>query len=482
MKKLLLAAALAIVSISASAKLSLRQPTGDGMVLQQQTEAAVWGYATPGSTISVVPSWNSKTYKARTDADGHWTVKVSTPAASYTHYTVRVSGDGGSITIKDVLIGEVWLASGQSNMEMPIRGFYNCPVEGAAAVIAAPAMRDKIRMFTVPVLMSYDPLEEVQGSRGWEGADPSTVSEMSATAYFFARQLNATLDIPIGIVSFPRGGARIESWLPESTVRAYGTEDLSRQGIESQVEYVRPFVYYNAMQYPLQGWTAHGFIWYQGCSNVGHHDEFVDRMTDLVEQWRSDWGDADAQMPFYMVEIAPYRYKPFKVESDAALLRQAQHDAAKVIPNSSIIVTDDLVYSYEADQIHPAQKQPVGERLAYLALHRDFGFERIACYSPEAVRAYRPEGTTNEVWVELSNCPNGLDRWMEIEGLEVCGSEGVWNKVNYAYFEAGAGALRIRAEGVFDPCEVRYCWGDFVPGNLHNCEGLPVAPFDIKIN
>ena len=319
MKRLALATLLILMSISASAKLSLRLPTGDGMVLQQQTEAAVWGNASPGATVTVQPSWGSKSYKAKADGNGHWTALVSTPAASYTKYTIRISGEGSTITVRDVLVGEVWLASGQSNMEMPIRGFVNCPVEGAAAVVAAPAMTDKIRFMTVPVHQTDERLDEVWGSRGWEGAESSTVGEMSATAFFFARQLNATLDIPIGIVSFARGGARVESWLPKELLESYGTEDLSHDGVYKRIEYQRPFQMYNAMEQPIKGYTARGFIWYQGCSNVGQDsDEFISRMSDLVDLWRSDWGDTEARMPFYMVEIAPYRYKPFKTESDAA--------------------------------------------------------------------------------------------------------------------------------------------------------------------
>lgn len=464
----------------ADAKLALRHPAGDGMVLQQQTEAAVWGFASPGATITVTPSWNGRAYRAKADADGHWTAKVDTPAASYKPYTVKVSGDGGTITIKDVLIGEVWIASGQSNMEMPVRGFYNCPVEGYNEVVSQAPARDRIRMFFAHVDQSYEPLEEVRNTDGWHGADPNTIPEMSATAYFFARKANEVLDIPVGIVAIPYGGARVESWLPESTVRAYGTEDLSHEAIDAQVHYLRPFLAYNAMEVPVQGYTARGFIWYQGCSNVGHHEEFVSRMQDLVKQWRSDWGDSTDSMPFYMVEIAPYRYKPVGNGDSGSYLRLAQHEAAEKIPNSGCITTNDLAYSYEADNIHPCQKQPVGERLAYMALNRIYGYSRIACDSPQATEIFRQEGLGSEICVRLSNCPNGLDRWMEIEGLEVCGSEGVWNPVSYAYFEYG-GYLRIRCEGVFDPCEVRYGWGDFNPGNLHNAEGLPVTPFWLKL-
>ena len=143
-------------------------------------------------------------------------------------------------------------------------------------------------------------------------------------------------------------------------------------------------------------------------------------------------------------------------------------------------MTNDLVEAYEQDNIHPAKKKEVGERLAFLALNRDYGFTSIPCYSPEAVKCISMAGGS-EIGVELTNCWNGLNRWMEIKGLEVAGSEGIFYPVTYAYFEWEQKVLRIRSEFVHDPCEVRYGWADFKPGNLKNAEGLPVAPFYIKL-
>ena len=476
------AALLLACAIVADAKLSLRQPTSDGMVLQQQTDAAVWGKATPGATITVTPSWSGRSYKVKTGADGLWSAKVATPAASYKHHSIKVSGDGSSITVQNVLVGEVWIASGQSNMEIPIRGFTNCPIEGANEVVSAAPLTDKVRMLTVAVCQTEEPQSEVQNTPGWQDAGPATVSEMSATAFFFARKLNSLLDVPVGILAFPRGGSRIEGWIPRETLASWG-DDLSPEYIASHFDdYTVPYRMYNGMEQPVKGYTAKGFIWYQGCSNVGAADQFVERMTELVRQWREDWGDDDASMPFYQVEIAPYQYKGGQYEQ-APDLRAAQHVTAHTIPNSGCVVTNDLVYSYEKDNIHPCQKQPVGERLAYMALHRDYGFEAIACNSPEATEVFRVEGKDSEICVRLSNSWGGLDRWQEIEGLEVCGSEQIWKPVRYAYYEwdSEGGYLRIRSEDVFDPSEVRYGWADFKPGNLHNHMGLPVAPFWVKL-
>lgn len=466
------------ISMASEAKLVLSGLCSDGMVLQQNDKAAIWGTADPGSQITVTPSWNGTAYRAKADKNGRWTVKVATPKGSYKTYTMTVKGDGETVRIKDVLVGEVWLASGQSNMEMPMRGFYNCPVEDALEYISAPAATEKIRMFTVPIKQSYEPLTQVEGQ--WKGAESATIPDMSATAYFFARKLNETLDLPVGIVSCAYGGARVESWTPKEILEAYPDEDLSREAIEAQTHYVRPYLAYNAMLCPVMGYTVKGFIWYQGCSNVGKHEQFPERMETMINHWRECWGDTEAKLPFYMVEIAPYRYKPATAVSNAALLRQAQHITASQVPNCGIVVTNDLVEPYEMDNIHPAKKKEVGDRLAYLALNRDYGFSRIACNSPEAVRCYRLQNSC-EIAVELTDTPNGLNRWMEIEGLEVAGSEGIFYPVTYAYFEWNPKVLKIRSEYVFDPCEVRYGWGDFKPGNLKNIEGLPVAPFWVKI-
>lgn len=478
MKRILSVLALVLcISMVSEAKLVLSSPCSDSMVLQQNSNARIWGKASAGAQITVTPSWDGKAYRCKADSDGKWEVEIKTPAGSYKAYDVLVKGDGSTVKLKDVLVGEVWLASGQSNMEMPMRGFFNCPVENAFDYICAPAATEKIRMFTVPLKQTYGPQDMVDAV--WKGAEPSTVPEMSATAFFFARKLNEMLDVPVGIVSCAYGGARIESWTPKEILETYPDEDLSRERIENMVHYHRPYLAYNAMLCPVMGYTVKGFIWYQGCSNVGRHDQFVERMSIMVDHWRSCWSDEKAELPFYMVELAPYRNKPYTAVPYFALLRQAQHDAAKAIPNCGIVVTNDLVESYEQDNIHPAKKKEVGERLAALALNRDYGMWAVPCYSPEAVKCTRFSNC--ELAVELTDCPNGLSRWMEIEGLEVAGSEGIFYPVTYAFFEWGQKILRVRSEFVHDPCEVRYGWGDFKPGNLKNCEGLPVAPFYLKV-
>ena len=475
MKRLLISLAAALICVSAAARLSVKEPCSDGMVLQQQTSALVWGHCSPGAKISVKASWDNKTVRATADSSGTWRARLQTPEASYTPWTIEVKGEGERMLIRDVLVGEVWLASGQSNMEMPMHGYSSSTVEGAADAIALSVkLVGKMRMFTVKVTESEEILNDVANGTGWKDPLPENTRWMSATAFFFARRLQEVLDVPVGILSFPRGGARVESWLPKTVLEAYGDEDLSPETVAAR-QWGKPYMMYHGMQHPIQGYTAKGFIWYQGCSNVGLHDTFVQRMSDMVALWRKDWGDEDNSMPFYQVEITPYDYANEPGQGgQACLLRAAQLESSKVIPNSAIVITDDLVKPWEYDNIHPSMKEPVGNRLAALALNRDYGFPGIRINYPEALGAkMQADGL---VKVSVSGARNGFDRTHMIEGLEVVDAAGSVHKISDIIYDWN-GNILVDVRTITDPREVRYCWGDFVPGNLHNIEANPVAPF-----
>lgn len=475
MKRLLISLAAALICVSAAARLSVKEPCSDGMVLQQQTSALVWGHSSPGAAISVKASWDRKSVKVTADAGGTWRARLQTPEASYTPWTIEVKGEGERMLIRDVLVGEVWLASGQSNMEMPMHGYSSSTVEGAADAIALSVkLVGKMRMFTVKVTESEEILDDVANGTGWKDPLPENTRWMSATAFFFARRLQEVLDVPVGIISFARGGARVESWLPKTVLEAYGDEDLSPETVAAR-QWGKPYMMYHGMQHPIQGYTAKGFIWYQGCSNVGLHDTFVQRMSDMVALWRKDWGDEDNSMPFYQVEITPYDYANEPGQGgQACLLRAAQLESSKVIPNSAIVITDDLVKPWEYDNIHPSMKEPVGNRLAALALNRDYGFPGIRINYPEALGAkMQADGL---VKVSVSGARNGFDRTHMIEGLEVVDAAGSVHKISDIIYDWN-GNILVDVRTITDPREVRYCWGDFVPGNLHNIEANPVAPF-----
>lgn len=482
--KVLLAAALLAVSFFSFAEgaLSIKQPFGDNMVLQQDTMAVLAGHASAGGKVRIVTSWDGRSYRAVADSTGVWEIRVRTPRASYTSYHIDVKSGRERLVIRDVLVGEVWIASGQSNMEMPIRGFYNCPVRDSYEVITSPADGNRLRMFTVKLNQTFEPVSEVAKTDGWLKPDPETVRYMSAVAYFFAKKLNEVLDVPVGIVAFPRGGARVESWMPRKTVESYGTEDCSEEGVKKLAGHLRPYVMYNGMQQPVKGYTAKGFIWYQGCSNVGTAEIYADRLKEMVRQWREDWGDRTNAMPFYQVEIAPCRQNSEVLRAKSPLLRQAQLESADEIPNGAIVSTDDLVEEYEMYNVHPANKRPVGYRLANLALNRDYGFEKLYCYCPRAEKAYRSEEDPSTIFVKLSHCHTGVDRTREVKGMEVAGEDGVFFPVENIRMRRTLGnVIQISLDEVPYPVTVRYCWDDFRPGNLHSVEGLPIFPFNLSV-
>ncbi len=467
---------LLIAAVSLQAKLVLNSVCTDGMVLQQNAQAVVWGTASPEATITVTPSWGKTAYKGKADADGRWEVKVSTPAAGYTPYTLTVKGDGSTVRINDVLVGEVWFASGQSNMQMPMEGYFNNPVEHAMDYITAPAATERIRMFTVPRKQSYEPMDNVDAR--WQGADPTSIPGMSAVAFFYALKLNQVLDVPVGIITSAYGGSHIEGWTPKEICATYPDVNLDKEAIEKRNHMERPYLMYNAMLWPVKGYTVKGFIWYQGCSEVRKRDNFIPRMNTMVNHWRELWKDANHELPFYMVEIAPHTYGS-KGESVGSLLRQLQHEAVKAIPNSGIVVTNDLVRSFERGNIHPGKKKEIGDRLAFMALNRNYGFSKLPYESPKAVKCTLRN--KNEIAVELTHVPNGLNRWQEIVGLEVAGSDGVFHPVTNASM-GGDRRLNVKHKDVPNPTQVRYGWGDFNPGNLTNAMGLPVTPFWVKID
>ena len=450
--------------------LMIKEPWSDGMVLQQNSSVLVCGKSKPCSRVCVTTSWNKVKYRTASDESGVWRLHVDTPSASYAKHNLCVKSLGEVLCIKDILVGEVWIAGGQSNMEMPLAGYFDSPVEGYEELLTLPSMENKVRMFTVGVTESFEPLYDVAKTDGWKGACSTTLPQMSAVAFFFAQTLSEKLDVPIGIISMARGGSIVESWLPKEILQEYGYEPLDEKSILESSEWGRPYVLYNGMQRCVAGYTAKGFVWYQGCSNVRKSEGYADKLARMVSLWRSDWGDKDNSMPFYQVEILPYQYG----DSDrGTIVRDAQHLAAKLIPNGGIVVTDDLAYPHERTNVHPSNKRPIGRRLAYLALNRNYGFSTINCYSPEATEAW-VEG--DRVLVKLTNAWNGLDRWEGIKGLEICGEDGIFYPVSEALYDWDH-TLKIKSEKVKRPVEVRYCYRDFAPGNLHNTVGLPVAPF-----
>ena len=373
MKKKLLALALLFVTFLGAQALELPEIIGNDMMLQQQTQARLWGWAKGGSTVEVTTSWDTQTYRATADKQtGRWELQVSTPAASYDPQSLTIKGDGETRRIENVLIGEVWFCSGQSNMEMPLKGFWNCPVRGANEEIAfSGRYRRSIRVATIEKKDALEPQDRVPG--GWKVCEPKNAVNFSACGYFFA---------PVGIINCSWGGSCVEGWLPKEILLTY-PDGLTPM---DQTDYHRKMVMFNGMLHPLAGYTVKGFLWNQGESNVGREKEYVERFKTMTRLWRKMWRQGDDPLPMYTVELPGYSYGDVN-GTNAADFRAAQHQIAHELENSGCVSTTDLILPYEAEQIHGCRKKEIGQRLAYMAATRDYGIEGIHAEAPEFERS-----------------------------------------------------------------------------------------------
>lgn len=469
LRRILFFAALSTITFGVQAKVKLPHIIGDNMILQQDSEARLWGWDTPGKTVKVNVSWSKESYSAKTDSKGKWIVGVKTPKASYTPLSITFN-DGDKTTINDVLSGEVWVCAGQSNMEMPVKGFGNCPVEGYNKAVMNANEYKGIHYVKIPSVMSTKPLDDAQCD--WKVIGPLTVGDASATGYFFAQAINKTLDIPVGLVMANKGGTRVESWLDRDYLEKNTTEPLDSMEMMKKFpwDYHRPMLWGNGTFSPILNYTVKGILFYQGCSNVGDPaGQYTKRLNDLVSQWRRDFKLGD--IPFYFVQIAPYYNSD--VNGDwGPRLREQQFNASKIIPNSGIVCTDDLVYPYESQQIHPSQKQQVGERLALQALNKTYGMKDIWCDSPE----YKDMKISNDTcYVNLRNDYGGTNRYEDIQGFEVAGADKVFHKANASYYWTKG--FIITSKEVKQPVAVRYGFRNWGYNNVKNAALLPLFPF-----
>lgn len=462
--------ALAAFATSAGARVRLPHLLGDGMIVQQQTDVRLWGWDKPGTTVKATTSWSDQTATAKTDKNGKWILTVRTPKAGYTPLSITFDDGDGTTTLKDVLAGEVWVCAGQSNMEMPLRGFDNCPVEGYNNEVVNASQYKGIHYVKIPSVMSMQPLDDANCQ--WQTISPTTVGDCSATGYFFAQTVNRALDIPVGLILANKGGTRVESWLDADNLKKYTDESLdSMTNVKKYPgDYLRPLVWGNGTFSPILNFTVKGILFYQGCSNVGAPgDQYSQRLKLLVEQWRRDF--KLGQIPFYFVQIAPY-YNGDVNGTAGPLLREQQLKASKIIPNSDIVCTEDLVYPYETQQIHPTMKKPVGQRLAYIALHHDYGMASLMCESPQ----FKEMTISNDTcFVRLTNDYRAISRYEDIQGFEVAGADKVFHPAK-AFYDWNKG-LCITSPEVKAPVAVRYCFHNFQLGNVANGGGLPLFPF-----
>lgn len=471
-------------ALGVEAKIVLPEIIGDNMVLQQSTKVNLWGKADSNKEVKVSADWSNETFSTKSDKEGKWLISIPTPSASYTAHTLTIS-DGEEVKLNNVLIGEVWFTSGQSNMEMPLNGFWNCPIANSNEEIATSSeWAGRIRMATIPKTGNTKIQEEVNGK--WEVPSCETSPYMSASSWYFAQMLTRSLNVPVGIICCAWGGSRVEGWTPEEILRTYkdiNLDDELKRGWNGQWwEYWSPLVMYNAMLHPLRHYTIKGFLWYQGEANVGKDKDYAERLNTMVGVWRKEFSEDQANplndgLPFYLAEIAPWGgYGGVEGES-GALLREAQHDAGeRVIKNSGCITTNDLVKPYEVGQIHPAEKRQVGYRFAYMALNRTYGMKKIICDGPEYDH-HTVNGSELEVFFKYAD--EGISPWEDVKGFEIAGEDGIYKPAVVKFNEKNKSYILSNPE-IPSPKEVRYCFKNFQIGNVVNHRNLPLVPFRSK--
>ena len=451
-----------LFSICLSAKVKLPAFFADNMVLQQQSECKLWGWAEPGKKILVDTPWDKKSHPATARKDGYFQVTVKTPEAGGP-YTIYFR-DGDVVTLSNVMIGEVWICSGQSNMEMQMKGFKQQPVEGTTEELLH-CKDNQLRLFTVKRHASLTPEKDVTGQ--WSEASTASVRDFSATAYYFGRALRQALGVPVGLICTSWGGSACEAWMNADWLKAFPKvkQTITEEDVK-KLQQRCPTALYNGQLKPLIGYTMRGAIWYQGEDNVPRYDFYAPLLKAMVEGWRKDWKQGD--FPFYYCQIAPYDYSLIQWEG-SQYLREQQAKAESMITNARMAVLMDAGLEYG---IHPRKKRQAGERLALLALANTYDVKGLPDFA-----VYK------EVTFQNDTAVVSFDRskeWVYFEhgttsnNFEVAGADRVFHPASKVWVSRNR--VYITCNQVKKPVAVRYAFKDWADGDLMH-DGLPVPSF-----
>ena len=465
----LLMAMAAISVFSATASVKMPSIFSDNMMLQQNADVRIFGKANAGEKVTVVSSWGAEG-SAVASADGKWELQLRSPAATFEPQTLEITGDN-TVLISNILIGEVWLCTGQSNMEFPVarhgNGSWATGMIGYEEELAD-SDYPGIRLFQVAHQLSPDVEKDDVGGK-WTVCNAGNIENFSAVAFVFGRRLHKELGVPVGLVLDSWGGTIIESWTKMDLMRGNPvyTDVLQRYSIEKMeaagYPWKVPSTLWNGMIAPIAGFTVKGNIWYQGESNVYADKFYRQTFINLINSWRNEWYQLD--MPFYFAQIAPYANAP------SIGVREAQFQVWRNggLKNVGMVATVDAGDSLD---IHPRNKRTVGERFARWALAKQYGKE-IVCSGP-VFRSVTPKG--NRLVVEFDYADGGLSTadGKAVIAFEIADSSKVFRP---AVAEIKGNRLEVYSPEVADPVAVRYAWKDFCRVNLVNGDSLPAVPF-----
>ena len=454
MRNLLLFAFTILICDHAEAQLRLPSIISSGMVLQQNDSATLWGWGNPGERVLVTTSWNGKTDTTTVNNRANWRAKIKTPAAGGP-YMITLKGSR-TIELTDIMIGEVWVCSGQSNMEWNYwNGLQDIKDELPAC------SNNNLRFFNIPKTTANHPQDDVIAE--WKVCDSNSLKSFSAVGYFFGKKLNSDLKVPIGLINASWGGTPAEVWTPEEIFDH--DEELRLSAARLQGFRWWPNhdgLCYNAMIDPITKFNIAGTIWYQGESNTGNNDTYHKLFTTMIKSWREVW---KKDFPFYYVQIAPYKYNRNNV---GALIQEAQAKASS-FPNTGMVVITDLVEN--TDELHPGNKHDVGFRLANWALGETYKVKGLSYKSP----MYKSKTTSGDkIILSFDNVPKGFKENNAIEGFYILDTK------TEQWLPAQA---KIEKDKIIvwkddaKPAQVRYAFGNTIIGNVFSKEGLPLCPF-----
>ncbi|UXX79176.1 sialate O-acetylesterase [Reichenbachiella carrageenanivorans] len=471
MKRILYLSLLTLIysfaTLSAYAEVRLPKIVSSNMVLQRDATVALWGWADAGEQLTIKTSWLAKELKLTADKQGTWRVDVKT-TNSKSPQTIEIKSKTSEIKLDNILFGEVWLCSGQSNMEQPVKGFSAQPTYGGL-MATAKSSNPNLRLFTVGRAFSVTPLADLEKGNGWQVADPDQVSEFSAVGYFFAQQLQEILDVPVGVIHTSWGGSKVEAWMSQEVLGQYEEVALDGVDLSDHTQWI-PTVLFNAMVYPLMPFTIKGVLWYQGESNRRDPERYKSTFPAMVKDWRSRWGLGD--FPFYYVQIAPYRYKAnggYQTPDNSAFIREAQLQCLDSIPNSGIAITMDVGDSL---WIHPPKKKEVADRLLFNALNQTYGFKSVDHASPVYESQEISEGS---ILLSFAHAETGLYAYGPLSGFEIAGADHVFYPAQAQIVDRMK--VEVQSDQVPAPVAVRYAWRNWVEGTLFDTNLLPASSF-----